>query len=163
MKHLKTIGWALLGALVLIQFINPQKNAMAGPHPNAITNSYEMPVEVKTIVEKSCMDCHSNNTKYPWYSNIQPVAWWLSDHVKDGKRHLNLDEYTNRSLRYQYHKMEEIIEMVKEEEMPLPSYTWTHADARLTQEERVIITRWAQSIMEFMKAQYPLDSLVKKQ
>jgi hypothetical protein len=58
--------------------------------------------------------------------------------------------------------MEETIEMVKEEEMPLPSYTWTHSDARLTQEERAIITRWAQSIMESMKAQYPMDSLIKK-
>lgn len=162
MKPLKTIGWSLLGALVLIQFIKPEKNIAEGPQPNAITNKFEMPVEVKTILDKACMDCHSNNTSYPWYSTIQPVAWWLADHVKDGQRHLNLDEYTNRSLRYQFHKMEETIEMVKEEEMPLPSYTWTHTEARLTQEERAIITRWAQSIMESMKAQYPMDSLVKR-
>ncbi len=108
------------------------------------------------------MDCHSNNTRYPWYASIQPLAWWLADHVKDGKKHLNFDEYTQRSLRYQYHKMEETVEMVKEEEMPLPSYTWTHMDARLSNEERVAITGWAQSVMKNMEAQYPMDSLVKK-
>jgi hypothetical protein len=121
-----------------------------------------VPANVKTILDKACMDCHSNNTRYPWYAAIQPLAWWLADHVKDGKKHLNFDEYTQRSLRYQYHKMEETVEMVKEEEMPLPSYTWTHTDARLSNEERVAITGWAQSVMKNMEAQYPMDSLVKK-
>jgi hypothetical protein len=121
-----------------------------------------VPANVKTILDKACMDCHSNNTRYPWYASIQPLAWWLADHVKDGKKHLNFDEYTQRSLRYQYHKMEETVEMVKEEEMPLPSYTWTHMDARLSNEERVAITGWAQSVMKNMEAQYPMDSLVKK-
>jgi predicted GTPase len=121
-----------------------------------------VPANVKTILDKACMDCHSNNTRYPWYASIQPLAWWLADHVKDGKKHLNFDEYTQRSLRYQYHKMEETVEMVKEEEMPLPSYTWTHTDARLSNEERVAITGWAQSVMKNMEAQYPMDSLVKK-
>lgn len=162
MKPLKVIGWSLLGALVVIQFIKPVKNESSGPQANAITTKHEMPVDVKTILDKACMDCHSNNTRYPWYSNIQPVAWWLADHVKDGKRHLNLDEYTSRSLRYQYHKMEETIEMIEEGEMPLPSYTWAHTDAKLTPEEKATLTRWATSIMESMKAQYPMDSLVKR-
>lgn len=162
MKPLQTIGWTLLGALVVIQFIKPEKNSSAGPHPNAIQTKYEVPASVKTILDKACMDCHSNNSTYTWYANIQPVAWWLADHVKDGKRHLNLDDYTARSARYQYHKMEEVIQQVKEEEMPLPSYTWTHSDARLSQEERVAVTRWAQSIMDTLKAHYPTDSLVRR-
>jgi Haem-binding domain len=82
--------------------------------------------------------------------------------VVNGKKEINYDEYTNRPLRYQYHKMEETIEMVKEGEMPLNSYTWTHKDAKLTEEEKAKITGWAQSVMDTMKARYPIDSLIRK-
>jgi hypothetical protein len=162
MKKIQVIGWVALGALLIIQFIRPTPNQSAGPQVNYMGTKHEMPANVKTILDKACMDCHSNNTRYPWYASMQPIAWWLADHVKDGKKHLNFDEYTQRSLRYQYHKMEETVEMVKEEEMPLPSYTWTHTDARLTYEERVAITGWAQAVMKNMEAKYPMDSLVKK-
>jgi hypothetical protein len=162
MKKLQLIGWIALGSLVIIQFIKPTPNQSTETQVNYIGTKHEVPANVKTILDKACMDCHSNNTRYPWYASIQPVAWWLADHVKDGKKHLNFDEYTHRSLRYQYHKMEETLEMVKEEEMPLPSYTWTHTDARLTHEERVAITGWAQTVMKNMEAQYPMDSLIKK-
>jgi hypothetical protein len=162
MKKLQVIGWVAIGALGIIQFIKPTLNQSAGPQVNYMGTKHEIPTNVKNILDKACMDCHSNNTRYPWYASIQPVAWWLADHVKDGKKHLNFDEYTQRSLRYQYHKMEETVEMVKEEEMPLPSYTWTHTDARLTYKEHVAIMGWAQAVMKNMEAEYPMDSLVKK-
>jgi DNA replicative helicase MCM subunit Mcm2 (Cdc46/Mcm family) len=158
----KKIMLVLLAALVVIQFIHPKKNKAEGPQPNFIGNVYSIPGDVKTILAKACNDCHSNNTTYPWYANFQPVHWWLDKHVKDGKKHINYDEYTNRPLRYQYHKMEETIEMVKEGEMPLNSYTWTHKDAKLTEEEKAKITGWAQSVMDTMKARYPIDSLIRK-
>ena len=123
---------------------------------------YAIPADVKTILAKACNDCHSNNTVYPWYAKFQPVDWWLNTHVVDGKKHINYDEYTHKTLRYQYHKMEETIEMVKEGEMPLNSYTWVHKDAKLTEEEKAKITGWAQSVMDTMKAKYPLDSLIRK-
>ncbi|MFZ9695467.1 MAG: heme-binding domain-containing protein [Chitinophagaceae bacterium] len=162
MKIVKTVGWVLLVAFLIIQFIHPDKNSSEGPQPNYIGNNYAVPANVRSIMNKACMDCHSNNTSYPWYSKIQPIDWWLAEHVNDGKKHVNFDEYTNRSLRYQYHKMEETIEMVKEGEMPLNSYTWTHTNARLTTEEKDAITGWAQSIMDTMKVRYPIDSLVKQ-
>jgi hypothetical protein len=161
MSILKKIGLALLGVLVVIQFIHPQKNQLPVDPEQQLVSRYQIPDSVNAILQKACMDCHSNNTRYPWYASLQPVAWWLDEHVRDGKKHLNFDEYTHRSLRYQFHKMEETIEMVKEEEMPLPSYTWTHSEARLTKEERIAITRWAQSIMDTMKQRYPIDSLIK--
>ncbi|OSZ80851.1 cytochrome C [Chitinophagaceae bacterium IBVUCB2] len=159
---LKKILLFLLFALVVIQFIRPKKNKTEGPQPNYIGNAFAIPADVKSILAKACNDCHSNNTNYPWYSNFQPVLWWLDKHIKDGKKHLNYDDYTNRSLRYQFHKMEETIEMVKEGEMPLNSYTWIHKDAKLTPEERSKLTSWANSIMDTMKAKYPIDSLIRK-
>jgi hypothetical protein len=161
MAILKKIGLILLGALVLIQFIRPEKNQSTVNPDQQLTSRYPIPDSVNTILQKACMDCHSNNSHYPWYASVQPIAWWLDEHIRDGKKHLNFDEYTNRSLRYQFHKMEETIEMVKTDEMPLSSYTWTHKEARLTKAEHIAITQWAQSVMDTMKQRYPADSLVK--
>ena len=157
----RKIMYVLLAAFIVIQFIHPAKNTSKGLQPNTIGNNYAIPADVKSILGKACNDCHSNNTRYPWYAKIQPVDWWLNKHVVDGKKDLNFDEFTNRAPRYQYHKMEEVIEMVKEREMPLKSYTWTHKDARLNSNEREKLTGWAQSVMDAMKVKYPVDSLIR--
>ena len=159
---LKKILLVLLAALVILQFIHPKKNKAEGPLPNYIGNSFTIPADVKTILAKACNDCHSNNTRYPWYANFQPIHWWLDKHIKNGKKELNFDEYTSRSLRFQYKKMEEVIDEVKEGAMPLNSYTWVHKDAKLTIEEKAKITSWAQSIRDTLEAKYPMDSLVRK-
>ena len=159
---LKKVFLVLLVALVIIQFIHPKRNKTEGLQPNYIGNTFTVPVDVKTILVKACNDCHSNNTKYPWYATIQPVHWWLNDHINDGKKGLNLDEYTSRSLRYQYNKMGDVIEQLKEGEMPLNFYTWIHKNAKLTEEEKAKITGWAESVMDTLKAHYPIDSLIRK-
>jgi hypothetical protein len=159
---LKKILLFLLVVLVVIQFIHPRKNKAEGAQPNFIGNTFPVPENVKAILAKACNDCHSNNTIYPWYSRIQPVDWWMNNHVQEGKRELNLDEYINRPLRYQYHKMEEIAEQVKEGEMPLNSYTWMHKDAILTETEKKELINWADGIRDSLKARYPIDSLIRK-
>lgn len=159
---LKKILLFLLVVLVVIQFIHPRKNKAEGAQPNFIGNTFPVPESVKAILAKACNDCHSNNTIYPWYSRIQPVDWWMNNHVQEGKRELNLDEYINKPLRYQYHKMEEIAEQVKEGEMPLNSYTWIHKDAILTETEKKELINWADGIRDSLKARYPIDSLIRK-
>jgi hypothetical protein len=157
----KKIMLVLLAALVVIQFIHPKKNTAKGPQSNYIGNNYAVAEDVKTILAKACYDCHSNNTRYPWYATLQPVDWWMNKHVTEGKKEINFDEYTNRPARYQYRKMEEVIKQVKEGEMPLNSYTWTHKDARLTSIEKEKLTGWAQSVMDAMEVKYPADSLIR--
>ncbi len=159
---LKKIALFLLLALLIIQFIHPTKNKAAGTQVNAINTVYSIPEDVNVILAKACNDCHTNNTNYPWYTHVQPVDWWMNSHVKDGKKHLNLDEYTNRSLRYQYHKMEEIAEQVQENEMPLESYTWMHKDAKLSDAEKKKLIAWADAIRAEMESKYPKDSLIRK-
>jgi hypothetical protein len=159
---LKKIMLGLLAVLVIIQFIHPKKNRVSGPQANAIASAYPVPGDVRMILEKACYDCHSNNTVYPWYSRIQPVDWWLNNHVNNGKKHLNFDEYTNKSLRSQYHKMEEIAKEVKDGGMPLGSYTWMHSDAKLTGDEKNRLIQWANSIRDTLEAKYPKDSLIRK-
>jgi hypothetical protein len=161
-KVLKTTGWILLVALVLIQFFRPAKNLEAAINTNHISSKFSIPEDVNAILEKACYDCHSNNTRYPWYYNIQPVGLWMNNHVVEGKKGLNFSEYTNKRLRYQYHKMEEVIEQVKEGEMPLKSYTWTHKDAILTEAEKTALINWADGIIKNMESKYPIDSLKRK-
>ena len=159
---LKKILIVLLVILIIIQFIHPKRNKAEGAQPNYIGNVYTIPADVKLILSKACNDCHSNNTKYPWYCNFQPIHWWTNNHIRDGKKGLNFDEYTNRPLRYQYHKMEEVIEMVEDKKMPLKSYLWIHKDAKLTADESSKLIGWANSIMDTLKARHPIDSLVRK-
>ncbi|HQV05528.1 MAG: heme-binding domain-containing protein [Chitinophagaceae bacterium] len=162
MKVVKKILWVLLAGLIVIQFIHPKKNKAEGPQPNYIGTKFAVPQDVQAILKIACNDCHSNNTRYPWYARFQPVHWWLNKHIVKGKDELNFDEYANKSLRYQYHKMKETVDMVKKGEMPLNSYTWTHKDARLSDTEKDKIITWAGSILDSMKAHYPMDSLERK-
>ncbi|MBC7873995.1 MAG: heme-binding domain-containing protein [Ferruginibacter sp.] len=159
---IKKILLLLLLALIVIQFIHPGKNRTDQPQPDFIGHTFPIPADVKTILAKACNDCHSNNSRYPWYATFQPVHWWLNGHIKNGKKRLNYDEYTNHNLRYQFHKMEETIEMVKDGKMPIKSYKWTHKDARLTEEEKNKLIGWANSVMDTMRAKYPVDSLIRK-
>ena len=90
----KKILLALLALFLIIQLFRPEKNN-SNDLTNAITIKYEVPEEVAVILKNACNDCHTNNTVYPWYANIQPAAWWLEEHVVDGKRHLNLSDFIN--------------------------------------------------------------------
>ena len=159
---LKRILYFLLMVLIIIQFIHPKGNKSEATQPNYIGTRYPVPENVKPILTKACLDCHSNNTRYPWYSNIQPVDWWMTGHINNGKKGLNFDVYTGRSLRYQYNKMKDLIEQVKDGKMPLNSYLWIHKDAILTQAEKDILINWGTSIQDSMKAKYPIDSLIRK-
>lgn len=148
----KKILIALVAILVVIQFIRPEKNIAEGKQLNAIQTRYNVPDSVSSILAVACMDCHSNNTRYPWYNHIQPVAWWLSDHVNEGKEHLNFDEFTTYSLKRQDHKLKEFIESQKEGWMPLDSYTWIHRDAVLTPTQKQTLINWAQGLRTQIQA-----------
>jgi hypothetical protein len=97
------------------------------------------------LIDK-CYDCHSNNTVYPWYYNIQPVAWWMAGHVDEGKEHLNFSEYKKYPAKRAAHKLEEVIEMIDEDEMPLKSYLVAHPEAKLSQQDKDAINTWIKSL-----------------
>ncbi len=113
---MKKLLWALLAILVIIQFFRPARNASPGISANDISKHYPVPAEVNMVLEKSCNDCHSNHTSYPWYSQIQPVYWWLNDHIQEGKSHLNFSEFGTYRPSRQYHKLEEVIEEIRDGE-----------------------------------------------
>lgn len=148
---IKRIGYLLVIALIVIQFFRPAKNQFTGPNPFTIAAHYEVPSEVDAILKKACNDCHSNNTQYPWYASIQPIAWWINDHVEEGKHHLNFDAFATYGLKKQDHKLEEVKEEVKGKKMPLPSYTRIHKDAVLSQEETEQIISWVEKTRKIIQ------------
>jgi hypothetical protein len=139
----KKILFTLLILFVFIQFFRPDRNISASVSPNDIANKYAIPVNVKEKLKVACYDCHSNNTRYPWYYNIQPVGWWLQHHVNEGKEELNFSEFLSYSPKKAHHKMEETVETINEGEMPLSSYTLMHRNASLSAEQAKEIVDWA--------------------
>lgn len=131
---------------------------------NSVSTKYMVPESVDGILRKGCYDCHSNQTVYPWYSQVQPFGWWLNHHIGEGRRELNFSNFTGRPIAVQNHKFEEVIETVREGEMPLPSYTWLgmHPEAKLSEGEKNVIVDWAKAQMALLKQQYPADSLKMK-
>ena len=145
MKLGKKIGWTLLILFLAIQLYRPEKNKSETDDLGKFLLETNPPAEVAAVLESSCYDCHSNNTRYPWYSNLQPVAWWLDSHVQDGKRHLNFSEFTTRKIAVQNHKFEEIIETVEEGEMPMKGYVIMHSEADLSDEQTEALISWVKA------------------
>jgi hypothetical protein len=160
---LRKVLFVLLALLLIIQLFRPEKND-SNDATYEVAKKYQVPDDVAVVLQNACNDCHSNNTKYPWYANIQPAIWWLDHHVKDGKKDLNLSEFTNLPIAVQNHKFEEIIEMIDENEMPLESYTYLglHTEANLSDEQKDLLKSWAKAQMDDLKSKYPADSLIMK-
>ena len=144
MRILKKILLVLLIVFIAIQFIQPARNTNGQVLPTDISKTVYVPENVQQILRTSCYDCHSNNTNYPWYNYVQPTAWILANHIKHGKKDLNFSEFGSYPIRRQQSKFKSIISQIKDEEMPLYSYTIIHKNARLSKEQKDLIISWAQ-------------------
>ncbi|KIC62658.1 heme-binding domain-containing protein [Chryseobacterium taiwanense] len=137
--------------IIVIQFFDTEKNISASPSENAIEKHYQVSSHVQGLLKTSCYDCHSNNTAYPWYNNIQPVKWWLADHVNSGKRHLNFDEFNTYSQEKKLKKLDEITETVRSGEMPLRSYTVIHHNTKLSSADQSEIEKWVSEVKKHIR------------
>lgn len=135
-----------LAVLIVMQFIPMDTSAPAVVPQRDFINVTNPPQDVAKMLKAACYDCHSHETVYPWYSRIQPVGWWLLGHVNNGKDELNFSEWTNYSSEKQAHKLAESIELIEERHMPLKSYTWTHPDAVLSDEDIATLNKWLDSV-----------------
>jgi mono/diheme cytochrome c family protein len=153
MKILKKIGLVIIIALVVAQFFGPEKNDGELDTVNAFIAETNPPADVLKILNTTCFDCHSAKTTYPWYNNITPVNYWLDEHIRDGKKHLNFSKWSSYSLKKKEHKMDELYEEVEKGEMPLDSYTWTHEDANLTPAQIDAVVAWGKKVQADYKVQ----------
>jgi hypothetical protein len=148
MKWIKKIAIVIAAGLLIIQFIRPARNRSIVVLETDITKTYVVPATVQQVLKTSCYDCHSNNTTYPWYANIQPFGWLLADHIKEGKEELNFSEFGSYSLRRQKSKLKGIENSIKESSMPLGSYTLMHKEALLSNEEKALLLDWSMKVRD---------------
>lgn len=143
----KKVVTVLILLLIGMQFIpRPPKNSVSDISTNSIDKVVDVPDSIMSILKTFCYDCHSNNTNYPWYSNIQPVSFFLNSHIVKGKEELNFDEFGSYSKRRQQSKLKSIVSQVKKEIMPLTSYKLLHNEARLSDEVRNMLIKWIEGM-----------------
>jgi len=152
MSSIKKIVAAIVIVFIAIQFIQPGRNKSDQLLAADITKTVGLPENVKAVFKKSCNDCHSNNTSYPMYVNIQPLGWLMANHVKNGKENLNFSEFGTYSKRKQFNKLRAIATSIKDGSMPLESYTMMHNDARLSKENKETIINWISKIKDSLSA-----------
>ncbi|WP_106143137.1 heme-binding domain-containing protein [Flagellimonas meridianipacifica] len=147
-KSLKIIVFVLLLGFVGIQFFPTSQNQSNTIPKTDFILVNDVPKQVERIITTSCYDCHSNNTDYPWYNKVQPVAWFLEDHVTHGKEELNFNEWADYSNRRKNSKLKSIISQIENGEMPLWSYTLIHREAKLLEDERNTVLDWVSKLKD---------------
>ncbi len=133
---MKKILIVLLVAFIIIQFFPIDKTNPMTNQGMDFLKIKKTPEPIAKIIRNSCYDCHSNETEYPFYSNIQPVAWLLKNHIDEGRKELNFSTFATYEPKRQAHKLDEAAEYVEQKKMPLESYTLAHQNAKLTDEQR---------------------------
>ena len=147
----KKILYSLLAVVLIIQFFRIDKTNPEIIQSDDFIEVVQPSEEIVTILKSTCYDCHSNETKYPWYSNVAPISWWVKDHINEGREELNFSEWGTYEYKKQDHKLEEVIEMMEDGEMPLNEYTWTHGEAKLTADQKAMLMDWVEATREEMK------------
>ncbi|HRH60787.1 MAG TPA: heme-binding domain-containing protein [Chitinophagaceae bacterium] len=143
---------ALFIVFIAIQFVQPAHNKTVQVLPTDFGKLYAVPDSVKSVLQNACYDCHSNNTNYPWYSNIQPMAWMMATHITNGKEKLNFSDFGSNRTRKQISKLKEISNQIKDDEMPISSYKLMHKNARLSQNEKFLLMNWMQKTADSLSA-----------
>lgn len=143
----KRILIIILLILVVIQFVPALPDDYVPQSGQSFTEVYDVPQDVGMILKTACYDCHSHQSKWPWYSKVAPVSFWIGHHVEEGREHLDFSQWGTYSEKKADHKLEEIIEEVKEGEMPLESYTWVHGEARLSADQRSLLIDYISSLL----------------
>jgi cytochrome c551/c552 len=143
-KVLKIIAVILIIGLIAIQFINrPDKTTISEVSPDDITKKAAVPADVQVILKRSCYDCHSSQTVWPWYSNIAPVSWLVADDVVKGRQKMNFNMWGRLSASKQEKKFSDIIDVISDASMPLPKYLIIHKDAALSESDKQVLLKWA--------------------
>ncbi len=146
MKTLKTIATILIILFIAAQFVRPDRTNPPVDPQQDVHAAAQVPPEVSAILKRSCFDCHSNETVWPWYSNITPVNWWMvKSHVEHARGHYNFSTWAAIPAKDQDHVLDEICEEVEAGAMPLPSYLILHGDARLSEQDKQAICAWTKA------------------
>lgn len=151
-RYLRYAGLGLLTGLLIWQFFPPERNAGVAEGPQSIVTRQKPPPPVKAILQRACYDCHSNQTRYPWYASIQPVEWWLNRHISEGKGELNFSEFSSYSDKRAVRKLSAVADEVRDRKMPLKSYRLLHREAELSDADVALLAGWADDLADEIEA-----------
>jgi Haem-binding domain len=140
---LKYAGVAILLITVGIQFIRPARTNPPIDPSDTLPARAQVPADVAAILDRGCRDCHSNQTRWPWYSNVAPVSWFVIDHVKHGRSHFNYSEWSKYSAAEASKLLKNSCELTRKGAMPMASYLWMHRSARLSAADVDAVCGWA--------------------
>ena len=142
-KVLKIAAVVMVAGFVVLQFFRPDRTNPPIVEGQELQAFAALPEDVKAVISRSCNDCHSHNTVYPWYSNVSPFSWFLADHIETGRSRLNFSVWNTYSADKKRKKLDEICEQIELKFMPLPSYLWIHGDAVLSEPDGKLLCEWA--------------------
>lgn len=141
----------IIATIIGIQFIPIERTNPPIVPDYEFLNMKNPPENIAHFLRTSCYDCHSNETNFPWYAYVAPVSWIVTNDIDDGRKHLNFSEWGLYPSKRANHKLEEIVEEVKEGEMPLSSYVFMHSEARLSEKQRAELVNWFKSLKKSVK------------
>jgi hypothetical protein len=151
-RAIKFAGLALLVVGVGIQFIRPERANPPEDPSKTLGANVAVPASVQEILTRSCMDCHSNRTQWPWYSNVAPASWLVASDVQEARRELNFSEWGTYKTKRKIARLEVLVSEVDEGGMPPPQYVLVHRDASLTEEQKAILCDWAGQLSDSLKS-----------
>jgi hypothetical protein len=126
----------------IIQFVRPARTNPVADQALSLQSRLPVDPKVAAILDRSCADCHSNRTRWPWYSNVAPVSWFVTGHVYDGRRNLNFSEWGNYDQRRQNARLQQMCDLASSGAMPLSSYTPLHPGSKLTLDQVKTLCEW---------------------
>ena len=141
-RTLKRTLTVVLAVLALMQFVGPARTNPPTNPARRLAQSVKIPADVNAVLSRSCANCHSNETRWPWYAYVAPMSWSVIGHVENGRDHMNMSAWPT-SPEEGVELLDSVCQQVKRRKMPLPSYTWIHRDARLSDAERKLLCQWA--------------------
>ena len=149
---------AIVALLVIIQLFQIDKTNPKVDSNLDFINSYKPSAEVAIQVKTSCYDCHSNDTEYPFYAYVQPLGWFLKNHISEGRSKLNFSEFGTYDIKKQAHKLDECVELIEKEEMPLSSYTTMHSTAALNEDQRTMLIDYFRKLQREIQRSVPTET-----
>ena len=155
---MKTTSAILTGVLIVavgIQFVRPDRTNPSVDPAKDIVGHPSLPTDVRGVLERSCFDCHSSRTTWPWYSHVAPVSWLVAYDVNEGRKHLNFSEWEGYSAAKQTVKLESVIHEVEEESMPPELYLILHRGAALSPAERERLMEWSEATIDSLVRSFP--------
>jgi len=146
-KRIRVAKWIVLVGLCLfaiLQFIRPARTNPMVDQSLALESHTDLEPRVAAILDRSCADCHSNTTRWPWYTNVSPVSWFAVGHVNDGRRNLNFSEWGTYNKRLKEGRLQGMCDLARQGAMPLRSYTPMHKGSKLTAEDVGALCAWTE-------------------